>query len=332
MSLSVSSKRPVHACLRCRNRKIKCGREKPECRQCQQHGHRCTYEPDPPHDDDISQTTRAALIGNEQRVSMLQQRVDDLEATVRYLVSKVDGSSAPSNADATESPEAVTAPGFLREDDGEYRYVGSLAWEHVLPKGETNGIPNGTAYHNRRAEPFSSIFFAPLNPTFSSNAYLPPLTLLKSLWEVFQDRVDAMIRILHKPTFEARLYQYHHEQQASPSTDSGLPSETTPRNSSQHAFSSLVFAFLYIATRSLSEAELDALQQVSMSQNSLLMRNVERKRFTKQELMSNFIHAAQQNLVASEFFTKPRHDSLCAVCFMIVSNPLPLPPSNHHKH
>lgn len=320
MSFPGVGKRPVHACLRCRNRKIRCGREKPECRQCQLHGHRCTYEVDPQNDEEIPYSTRAALFGQEQKVQGLQSRIDDLEATVRDLAVKLDAASAtPSSSTNTLSEPIVIKPGYLREEEGEYRYVGSLAWERLLLKSEPNAFFTG-ANVNNHVEPFSSILFRALKPNFDLDAYLPPADMVRELWNIFKDRVDPMVRILHKPSYEARLLRYLHRRQSASSANDILPGDPSCQGKSTPAFESLILAILYIATKSLPVHEVQALQQNFVNTKSSTTTSINPRVFSKDELLSNFMFAAQQRLLLSDIYSKPRLDSICALTIMMVSN------------
>ena len=51
--------RPIVACLRCREQKLKCGRELPSCERCRKQSAMCTY-PAPPDRKQIAQKTRRA--------------------------------------------------------------------------------------------------------------------------------------------------------------------------------------------------------------------------------------------------------------------------------
>lgn len=46
----VSRPRPSFSCETCRQRKLRCGREKPKCSTCQRMGEACEYSPDPHRD------------------------------------------------------------------------------------------------------------------------------------------------------------------------------------------------------------------------------------------------------------------------------------------
>ena len=321
MSLNGVNKRPVHACLRCRNRKIKCGREKPECRQCQQHGHRCSYEPDLNLDDELPSNIRTALVHNDQKTNDLSQRVETLEVAVRSLLAKGDRSGPPDlvapSSESNSIVEPASKPGYLQEDDGEYRYIGSTAWNHFIPKGETSSLMDGVAA-DASPVPFSTILFAPVDPGFDSNHWLPSSGMIKELWDMYKERVDPMCRILHKPTFQARLVDLVGQHQIATPSEKGSLYGSDYGEGNHFAFLSLFFAFIYAAIKSLLHCEVTSFQQTALNQGLELGPAFGKRIHHKEELMQRFLYASQQNLMKSKLLNRPRQDAIMALCLLIV--------------
>lgn len=133
--MSAGYKRAVTSCLRCRRRKIRCGREKPQCQNCSRSGHRCEYCDTPvsgnpdvfPHVLDQRQagsslTGSAHSVQVNEEIQDLRDRVNRLELSMSRLLSQAGGTDISNSA-----PVALNSKTNLRQtQDAPEEYVSKL--------------------------------------------------------------------------------------------------------------------------------------------------------------------------------------------------------------
>jgi ribosomal protein L37AE/L43A len=117
-----ATKRTVNSCLRCRARKIRCGREKPECQNCARHGHSCRYAPTTPSEPIQTNATRPE--GYDAPYKELAQRLSHLETVVARLAGNAAGSSP-------EEGSAVSSIGDVQIVDSEPRLLSGSYWKQL---------------------------------------------------------------------------------------------------------------------------------------------------------------------------------------------------------
>ncbi|PYI02611.1 hypothetical protein BO78DRAFT_472510 [Aspergillus sclerotiicarbonarius CBS 121057] len=90
-----SRRRTVNSCVRCRIRKIRCGRERPRCQNCLRYGATCRYV----------QPTRPPTTAPDERHENLARRVSRLEAIVTRLEDLAPDEESP--LDEVKMPRLV---------------------------------------------------------------------------------------------------------------------------------------------------------------------------------------------------------------------------------
>lgn len=143
-----------------------------------------------------------------------------------------------------------------------------------------------------------NLFVAP-DPEFHPHAYMPPLPDAQRLYNIFLDRVDPVVRLIHKPTFWGEMKEYYLQV----GHDNGAEKRSTA------AFEALLFAVLFSALTSLSEQEhWDSSPPGQDSAPSLV----------RQGCLKALRLAIEQSLVRSEFLEKPSLHSISACCLFLV--------------
>ncbi|KAL6857306.1 fungal-specific transcription factor domain-containing protein [Trichoderma novae-zelandiae] len=210
------------SCLSCRQRKVKCDRHAP-CVNCVKAGRQCSFV--------------APVRGKRKRTKppkeTLHARVRRYEEMLKAYGAKIEpepcededgsGSEMESGNGTPEMAEVVlmraqsgrasedTKPKFIIKE-GASRYFDSALWSNLSDDFQH---PEATNFNDvGEAIPVepdghpdeSGLFFEPEGDKIESLAKLHPSTpLLSRLKDIYKDRVDPMMKILHLPTFWAAL-------------------------------------------------------------------------------------------------------------------------------
>lgn len=141
-----------------------------------------------------------------------------------------------------------------------------------------------------------NLFVAP-DPEFQPQAYMPPLPDAEQLYAIFLDKVDPVVRIIHKPTFLEEMKEYYLHR----AHDNEVDRRSTA------AFEALLFAVLFSALTSLSEqAHWDPSPAGQVPSQ------------VKQGCLKALRLAIEQSLVRSEFLERPSLNSISACCLFLV--------------
>ena len=116
--MTPATKRTVNSCLRCRGRKIRCSRERPECQNCARHGHSCRYAPTP------SEATSARPEAPGESYKELAQRLSHLETVVARLAGAAPESSPPEGS-------AISSASDVHVVDREPRLLPGSYWKQL---------------------------------------------------------------------------------------------------------------------------------------------------------------------------------------------------------
>ncbi|KAJ5958932.1 uncharacterized protein N7479_006082 [Penicillium vulpinum] len=286
-----ATKRTVNSCLRCRARKIRCGRERPECQNCARHGHSCRYTPTTP-----SERNSTRPEGQDGSYKELSQRLSHLEAVVARLAGTAPEDSLPEGS-------AVSNAGDVHIVDSEPRLLSGSYWKQLaaqhpdfnalLDANQDGDLPPKRIQPNRPL----NLFVAP-DPQFHPHDYIPPLADAERLYTIFVDRVDPVVRIIHKPTFLEEMQEYYIQV----GQDNGAEKRSTA------AFEALLFSVLFAALTSLSEQE--HWDPSPPSQDTAPGQ-------IKQGCLQALRLAIEQSLVRSELLERPRLHSISACCLFL---------------
>ncbi|KAJ5822554.1 hypothetical protein N7447_004894 [Penicillium robsamsonii] len=284
-----ATKRTINSCLRCRVRKIRCGRERPECQNCARYGHSCRYAPTPTE----SNSTRPE--GNEG-YNELAQRLSHLEAVVARLAGTASEGSPPEGS-------AVSTAGNVHIVDSEPRLLSGSYWKQLAAQHpDFNALLDANQDEQppfKRVQPSRplNLFVAP-DPEFYPHAYIPPLPEAERLYAIFLDRVDPVVRIIHKPTFLEEMQEYYLQIRQ----DNEIDKRSTA------AFEALLFTVLFGALASLSEEEhwgpSPAGQETAPGH-------------VKRGCLQALRLAIEQSLIRSELLERPSLHSISACCLFL---------------
>ncbi|OQE24765.1 hypothetical protein PENFLA_c009G03299 [Penicillium flavigenum] len=287
--MTPATKRTVNSCLRCRGRKIRCGRERPECQNCARHGHSCRYAPTP-------RETNSTRPEADESYKELAQRLSHHEAVVARLAGAAPESSPPEGS-------AISSAGDVHVADSEPRLLSGSYWKQLAAQHpdfnalfDANQDPQTALKQIRPNRPLN-LFVAP-DPEFRPHDYIPPLPEAERLYSIFLDRVDPVVRIIHKPTFLQEIQEYYLQV----GQDNGVEKISTA------AFEALLFVVLFGALTSLSEQE--HWDPSSPGRDTA-------PRQLKQGCLQALRFAIEQSLVRAELLERPSLHSISACCLFL---------------
>ncbi|KAF2205672.1 hypothetical protein GQ43DRAFT_436806 [Delitschia confertaspora ATCC 74209] len=207
----ITRRRPTLACLRCRTRRVKCDRAFPACGNCSKSGHECIQAMN--STTTKSHSCRSASF-NQESVDN-HSRISKLEEEVERLTREVN-SHSPRGSSPNCSPVVSAAPSE-KELQGmvvsmpQSRYFSPYSWAAVSEElADINNMMGHTIGGVGEFSPTSPN--AEAHMAFSGQPErvlpLPNHELSTTLIQLFAQRVDPMIRLLHLPSFLNRLHTY----------------------------------------------------------------------------------------------------------------------------
>ncbi|KAL7813312.1 fungal-specific transcription factor domain-containing protein [Trichoderma gracile] len=252
------------SCLSCRQRKVKCDRHAP-CINCVRTGRECSFI--------------APVRGKRKRTKppkeTLHARVKRYEEMLKAYGAKIEpcedgegsepemesgsGSGTPEMGDVVPMKlqtgrAAEEKPKFIMKE-GASRYFDSAIWSNLSDNFQH---PESTNFNDvGEAIPLepdsnldeSGLFFEPETDRFESLVKLHlPTPLLSKLRDIYKDRVDPMMKILHLPTFWGTM------------TNALQRPLEMPKS-----LQALIFAFYLVAISSLTEEEAQNLFEMPLS-------------------------------------------------------------------
>ncbi|OAA60341.1 Fungal Zn binuclear cluster domain containing protein [Niveomyces insectorum RCEF 264] len=277
--VSTTHKRTRNSCLKCRQRKIRCTRERPQCYNCLRFNHLCQYEaPLPLLVQPSAQAPQSAFLSTsidnarDERMGddaatereSIRKRLLELEHTVARLVSAMPADSDSSRKTPGDSSEnvlddsdvassaahiSVQLGKLLTDVTGEPRYHTTSHWGQMIQED----ISLASSADGDRASSLPLLLFSPVSVSFDAADYLPSAPEARWLCDVFQSRVHPVVRIMHRPTFEEDLGNYFQSMEKNESPLSSQLDEGSRRIKA--GFEALLFAVFYCAVFSLTDAE-----------------------------------------------------------------------------
>ncbi|KAI1049175.1 hypothetical protein LB506_004658 [Fusarium annulatum] len=258
---------PLRSCTFCRQRKVKCDRQKP-CSNCIRANNNCSYPAGRGRAAKKStQTLDARLVDRLQKLeNIIKQLTSQVDATANCLPSSsgTDGESVSTPGGTRNNPSGVdnSAPeasidqqlGRLMIDDSKSYYVSNILWANLgneieelrdmlhdpLSEGDVDNpldasgpIPEVTSPVGTSA---SVLGYRSLCNSLLS--YHPPMHLSVTLLNIFIENVLPLVHIFHMPSTEQWFW------------DSIVSLDTLDRNSE-----ALLFAIYYSSVISMDEAQ-----------------------------------------------------------------------------
>ncbi|KAF1975360.1 hypothetical protein BU23DRAFT_597899 [Bimuria novae-zelandiae CBS 107.79] len=177
--------RPTVACLRCREQKLKCGRELPSCERCRKQSALCTY-PSPPDRKQIAQKTRrtkASQPGSEKR---LQNSLSP-SATTNPAKRRCTSPAAPTPFHCLAEPEAAELPsteiGLLLQEVFYKRVYNSTLLTHRTVSFQVYMLKKMPEYVQRSIFAIAAIFLQEVDSPYHKYLKLLPMqTIHQKSW------------------------------------------------------------------------------------------------------------------------------------------------------
>ncbi|KAI0836435.1 C6 transcription factor [Hypoxylon sp. FL0890] len=245
-----------YSCLTCRQRKVKCDRRNP-CSNCRKAEKQCSFVP-PVRGK--RKRTKPRREGLHARLKRYEELLKSYGANVEPSEELGDSESETVSQPVVEMEEADSrsesriglfgleeATPKLITKEGTSRYFESALWSNF---GDEPQHPDVDAVDQPMNVQESEMFFEPEPSNRLENlaSLHPPSQILEALKEIYADRVDSMMKILHLPTFWAALTDaLRHPQDLSKSLEAE------------------VFAFYFAAINALTEDECQNLFGVQRS-------------------------------------------------------------------
>lgn len=223
------------SCMICRQRKVRCDKVQP-CAECKRRGHECIF-PMPPKatGKKIRPSTDPEIL---RRLNRLESIVKDIgpppdealrsdSSTVSLLPNSQHRSQERRDSPlgdtvnlSCESSSPDTRPGRLVSNEGRCRYVSSQLWPGMgddfaevqaafedLSSDSENDDNDlfSTSLPTTTSESFSpendqGFIFGYPSSAIDLEKLRPSTGQIFPLWESFQDNVDPMLKMLHRPT------------------------------------------------------------------------------------------------------------------------------------
>ncbi|KAF2750005.1 hypothetical protein M011DRAFT_285979 [Sporormia fimetaria CBS 119925] len=192
---TITRRRSVLACARCRARRVKCDRAQPACTNCTKVGALC-QSVQQQHSPSGQRPGRGDSKDpvDYTRLSKLEQEVARLSREVNSASPSREPSRTPSIDDAVD-PKEPCLRGILRAEPHP-AYFSSSSWASVAE--ELLGIQASIE------RPNPEIFTGSTSNTQDPRLTLPDEALHDALLQVFRSRVDPLVHVLHWPTFSAK--------------------------------------------------------------------------------------------------------------------------------
>ncbi|KAJ6091354.1 hypothetical protein N7467_003323 [Penicillium canescens] len=206
------------SCLRCHERKLKCDRTTP-CSRCVRQNTACQY-PGP---------SRVKRQPPKKSMTEVAARLEQLERSIAAMVNErpgrsTDGSSdVKSNSTAGRSASTSTLPfigkldaarsrpldqGFLSKDG---RYINEPLLSRVLDKEKElqSAIGSPSDYSSPHRPPVlraEGLIANPLLAQVDLKELYPSRWQATLLWQAFLSRVDPLVKVLHIPSTQPRIF------------------------------------------------------------------------------------------------------------------------------
>ncbi|KAH1293824.1 hypothetical protein KXX11_009057 [Aspergillus fumigatus] len=195
-----------YSCLTCRQRKVKCDRRAPCC-NCIKADKQCTFVPPARGKRKRTKPPREGLHAKLERYEKLLS----LHGIKTEPSDDLDDSGSESDACMDEDVNTVDTPRSTLEEtkpkliirEGVSRYFDSAPWS-IFGGGEFQHPEAGGPVD----EPLSdqnALFFGQNEKVEDLASLHPPVQILPKLRDIYADRVDPLVKILHLPTFLATL-------------------------------------------------------------------------------------------------------------------------------
>ncbi|KAF8858654.1 hypothetical protein BDZ45DRAFT_622004 [Acephala macrosclerotiorum] len=221
--LQDSSSRIAHACIVCRQRKVRCDLKSP-CSGCVKANRPCIRPTPAPR---RSRKTSQRALEVQEREEALLKRLHKLESVVETLRSSTSATNGSNEQDGhddliEDEHERIDQGKAVRllAGNGRSRYVSDRFWASLsaeiedvstmLPivqqPNDGAGSDGSSPESNVTPSSFYHGFIFPAgSPSSSLVSSYPPPSLLPVYWHLFSANVDPLVKIIHKPSVEPRF-------------------------------------------------------------------------------------------------------------------------------
>ncbi|KAH7082964.1 hypothetical protein BKA63DRAFT_140631 [Paraphoma chrysanthemicola] len=220
---SFASNRPLFACIRCAERKVKCDRQQP-CSACIKHSKECVFNPSKPPRKRNRRIKIQSLIDQLNHYEVLLQKNGILPAQSPNTTHADSG--VPISRSDTSRPEKthpslpfvvlgdpVISSTISTPSDLPFTYVENHLWRRVIEEshdpGESADRSDMTSEESDDDQRF--VLTSHVNP--SNKPRHPPSEKMRQLWEIFVENVDPLTKVVHVPTLRPVVHKAFHDTQ-----------------------------------------------------------------------------------------------------------------------
>ncbi|KAJ5826916.1 Transcription factor [Penicillium robsamsonii] len=199
------------SCLRCHAHKIKCDKGSP-CSKCMRKNTTCQYP-------GLSRIKRQPPKKNTDLAVQLEKLEQSVAAMINERPTNLSGQSqgsstvslAPNDRSDYKTPSsnpAAAEQGFLGKDG---RYINEPLLSRLLEKEQEiqSAIGSPISTNSPRRAPAlkaDGLFLNPLFGQIDPQELFPSRWQAVSLWETFISRVDPLVKVIHVPTAQSRIF------------------------------------------------------------------------------------------------------------------------------
>ncbi|KAK6087792.1 transcriptional regulatory protein [Seiridium cupressi] len=179
------------SCLRCHERKVRCDKAKP-CTRCIQAGIPCQY----PGPERTNRRTQKTPINDRDSPVSGQAQLPNQQLVQKHR-------DFPS--------ESEHSGGFLLQDGNSTRYIDEFTFSRVLEKEDELQSAVGTPESHPGSERnpmtigFDGLLSTPHGPS-DNPSFFPSRWQAAQLWQSYLNNVDGLLKILHVPTVQPKIF------------------------------------------------------------------------------------------------------------------------------
>ncbi|KAE9379893.1 hypothetical protein N431DRAFT_476947 [Stipitochalara longipes BDJ] len=230
---------PSLSCLTCRQRKIKCDKLLP-CSGCRKSKFSCSYP--------SKLRSRTKKAGSNQELKLRLEKLEGLVETLSKPSTDRDPALPAGRINGEETVNSAELGRLVTEGD-ESRYIENSFWvtlsnevsgiKQLLMDGSDDEHDTGQIDPNPNSSTGEQAYFFKFNSLASTvSIFHPHPNQIMTLWRIFVEHVDPIIRLVHKPTLLNKITE--------------VKSDFTRTNK---PFEALMFSIYFSCVTSMTEEE-----------------------------------------------------------------------------
>ncbi|KFZ14260.1 hypothetical protein V502_06152 [Pseudogymnoascus sp. VKM F-4520 (FW-2644)] len=205
------------SCTRCRKRRVRCNRRSP-CDNCIKAQIGCSFPPS--GRNPLASSEDPVINQTNEHTTRLLSRLNKLEILVNELRENPEAtpnisSTISSSRTTVDSSRLSEDTGNLDVDDsGKGRYSSSKLWDNLCDEvGSIRDMVDDNLFIESKTESPNPIpldvnrafVFGPVSDIHMLRSLHAPPSQISKYWNIFIERVDPLVKVLHKPTITTIL-------------------------------------------------------------------------------------------------------------------------------